>query len=376
MESTQHNATDEKFMRRAIELAKKAWGDTSPNPMVGAVLVKNGKIISEGYHTRDGFPHAEIECLRASTESPEGATLYVTLEPCSTRGRTGACCDAIKEAKIAEVKIGTLDPNPAHAGRALPILQDANIKYQHGILGSECSELNFIFNFAITQNKPLVALKYAISADGKIAEKQGVQTRITGDQARADVMKWRRLFSAIAVGRGTLQADNPSLTSRGFKESEFSQTRIVFDSSLSISKNSDVKKFKLFSDNFSEKSIVVCDCNASIQSEKKLADMGIRIMRISAPVSQSEIFWDEVKSKLHDMRINSLYIEGGAGLIKSVCDAKAVDFAFEYKAPHSLGENALSAFENNIRPFEIEGKKIDLGKDTLTFGKVKWIQIQ
>ena len=376
MESTQHNATDEKFMRRAIELAKKAWGDTSPNPMVGAVLVKGGKIISEGYHTRDGFPHAEIECLRASTESPEGATLYVTLEPCSTRGRTGACCDAIKQAKIAEVKIGTLDPNPAHTGRALPIFNDANIKYQYGILEKECSDLNFIFNFAITQNKPLVALKYAISADGKIAEARGKQTRITGNEAYADVMKWRRLFSAIAVGRGTLETDNPALTSRGFKEDEFSQTRLVFDSALNIAKNKEVKKFKIFSDKFSEKTFVVCDVNAPIENEKKLADLGIKILRILTPVSDNKKFWDEVKNQLHAMRINSLYIEGGAGLIKSVCDAKAVDFAFEYKAPHSLGENALSAFENNTRPFEIQGDKIELGKDTLTFGKVKWIQIQ
>ena len=254
---SQHNTTDDAFMRRAIDLAKKAWGNTSPNPMVGAVLVKNGKIISEGYHTRDGFPHAEIECLRASKESPEGATLYVTLEPCSTRGRTGACCDAIKQAKIAEVKIGTLDPNPAHKGRALQIFNDSSIKCEYGILEQECTELNFIFNFAITQNKPLVALKYAISSDGKISEKQGVQTRITGEQAKVDVMKWRRLFSAIAVGYGTLRADNPALTSRGFKEDEHSPTRLIFDAHLNIAKNDDVKKFKVFSDQFADKTFVV-----------------------------------------------------------------------------------------------------------------------
>lgn len=376
MQTSQHNETDVTFMRRAIDLAKKAWGDTSPNPMVGAVLVKDGKIISEGYHTRDGFPHAEIECLRASTESPEGATLYVTLEPCSTRGRTGACCDAIKQTKIAEVKIGTLDPNPVHAGRALQIFHEAGIKCQHGILGSECSELNFIFNFAITQNKPLVALKYAITSDGKITEKRGIQTRITGEEARADVMKWRRLFSAIAVGRGTLETDNPSLTSRGFKKDEYCPTRLIFDSSLNIAKNPEVKKFKVFSDNFSDKTFVVCDIDANVEYEKKLVDFGIKIIRTNAKVSDAENFWSEIKSTLYQMRINSLYIEGGAGLIKSVCDAKSADFAFEYKAPHCLGENALSAFANNKCPFEIQGKTLKLGIDTLTFGKVKWIQAQ
>ncbi len=367
---------DEKYMSEAIELAKLGWGDTSPNPMVGAILVKNGKVIGKGYHKRDGFPHAEIECLRSAEESPEGATLYVTLEPCSTRGRTGACCDAIKAAKIAEVKIGTLDPNPVHAGRTIPILGEADIKCQYGILDDECSALNFIFNFAITKNRPLVALKYAISSDGKIAEKRGVQTRITGDEAKADVMKWRRLFSAIAVGRGTLQIDNPSLTSRGFKEGEHSGKRLVFDSSLSLAKEVDIKKFKLFSDDFCNKTSIVCDSLANDDFEKRLRDLSIDVIRIDSPLSDVKKFWKLLKEHLQQERINSLYIEGGARLIESVCSAQAADFAFEYRADFSLGDTALSAFKNGIRPFEIEGKKISLGKDSLTYGNIKWIQTQ
>ncbi len=364
---------DESFMRRALELAKRGWGDTSPNPMVGAVLVKNGKIIGEGYHTRDGAPHAEIECLRAAKESPEGAILYVTLEPCSTRGRTGACCDAIKAAKIAEVKIGALDPNPAHAGRALPILNSSGIKCQHGILGDECENLNFIFNFAITKNRPLVAIKYAMSADGKIAQKKGIRTKITGEEARADVMKWRRFFASIAVGRGTVEADNPSLTSRNFKESEHSGERLIFDASLNLAKIN-LKDFNLFSDNFANKTRIVCDVNADIETQKKLEDSGVKIMRIHCAKNDAKNFWDELKKRLFGERINSLYIEGGAELIKSVCEAQAADFAFEYRANFELGNDALSAFENDSRPFDIIGNKTKLGNDTLISGNIKWIQ--
>ncbi len=364
---------DENIMRRALSLAKRGWGDTSPNPMVGAVLVKNGRIIGEGFHTRDGAPHAEIECLRSASESPEGATLYVTLEPCSTRGRTGACCDAIKHAKIAQVKIGALDPNPAHAGRALPILNSADIKCEYGILGEDCANLNFIFNFAITNNRPLVAIKYAMSADGKIAKKRGVRTKITGEQARADVMKWRRLFSSIGVGRSTVEADNPSLTSRNFKEVEHCSKRIVFDASLNLSKNN-LKNFNLFSDKFSNKTRIVCDSNADALTIKNLEDNGIIVMQTQSPINDVINFWNELKERLFAERVNSLYIEGGAQLIKSVCSAKAADFAFEYQANFELGNDALSAFENDIRPFEIDGKKIKLGNDTLISGKIKWTQ--
>ena len=137
---------DDAYMQRALELAKKGWGNTAPNPMVGAVLVKGGRIIGEGFHERDGAPHAERACLANATEDPKGATMYVTLEPCSTHGRTGACTDAIIDAKIAEVKIGALDPNPAHAGRAPQILRDRGIACETGILERECERLNFIFN--------------------------------------------------------------------------------------------------------------------------------------------------------------------------------------------------------------------------------------
>ncbi len=161
---------DEFYMRRALALAERAWGDTSPNPMVGAVLVKNGEIVGEGWHRRDGFPHAEIECLRSAKTSPKGATIYVTLEPCSTHGRTGACTEALLKAGVACVKIGALDPNPVHAGRAVEIFRAANVACEYGILERECTELNFIFNFAIVNKKPLVALNAPSPPTGKLRQ--------------------------------------------------------------------------------------------------------------------------------------------------------------------------------------------------------------
>ena len=363
--------SDEFYMRRALDLAKRAWGDTAPNPMVGAVLVKNGQIIGEGWHKKDGGAHAEIECLRSAKEPPKGAAIYVTLEPCSTHGRTGACSDAIIAAGISSVKIGTLDPNPLHAGRAVEIFRKAQIECESGSLEKECAALNFIFNHAITENSPLVALKYALSADGKIAEIRGRQTAITSETARADVMKYRRLYSAIAVGRGTLESDNPALTSRGFREAEYSPTRLIFDAALNIAQTENPKKFAVFSDVFANLTAVVCDLNADAERRGKLVSAGISVMQIDAPADSAE-FWRKLKLRLFQKRITSLYIEGGASLIKSVCDARAADFAFEYRSPKIVGEGGLHAFENGVRPFEIDGEKIALGEDTLTYGKIKW----
>lgn len=359
------------YMRRALELAKRAWGDTAPNPMVGAVLVKNGEIIGEGFHCRDGMPHAEIECLRSAKSSPEGATIYVSLEPCSTHGRTGACTEALIKARVAEVKIGTLDPNPAHAGRALPILRAAGIKCESGILEEECRGLNFIFNHAITRSAPLVALKYAMSADGKIAERRGECARITNEASRANMMVWRRLFSSIAVGRGTLESDNPLLTARGLPDGDHCAERLVFDASLNVARLADPKNFAMFSDKFASKTRIVCGAEAAAERVERLEKLGLRIFKIDAAAGTPE-FWEKLKAGLFAERITSLYIEGGAGLIKSVCDARAADFAFEYRAPRTIGDGGLSAFENGERPFDIDGRTLALDGDTLTFGKIVW----
>lgn len=360
------------YMRRALELAKRGWGATSPNPMVGAVLVKNGRIIAEGWHTKDGAAHAEIECLRNASESPKGADLYVTLEPCSTRGRTGACCDAIISAGIARVFAATKDPSPAHSGRAEQILKSHSIECSFGILEEQAKRLNFIFNESITSQKAIIALKYAMSSDGKIAAKRGERTRITGEDAAADVMKWRSLFQSIGVGFGTLLADNPRLTARVSGKPEKCPVRLIFDAKLSTAELPDISAFHVFSDEFASRTRVVCAMESDPIREKSLAERGIAVMRVPEP-SDSPLFWDFLKKSLLHERISSLYIEGGARILQSCCAAKAAEFAFEYVNDSlRLGDSALSVWEGK-RPFEfVSPQEFNFGNDRMRFGKIKY----
>lgn len=205
---------DTPYMRRALALAENAWGRTAPNPMVGCVLVRAGRVIGEGYHHAAGQPHAEIEALRSCTEDPRECTAYVTLEPCCTTGRTGPCTQALIAAGVARVAIGALDPNPAHAGRGVTILRDAGIAVKTGVCRTACEELNYPFFKWITVRKPYVVLKMAMTLDGKIATASGDSRWVTGEAARNDVQKLRQLAGAILVGSGTAKIDRPRLTVR------------------------------------------------------------------------------------------------------------------------------------------------------------------
>ena len=204
-------------MRQALRLARRGYGTTSPNPMVGAVLVKGRKIIGRGWHRRAGQPHAEIEALhdaKARGNNVRGATLYVTLEPCCTHGRTPPCTDAIIAAGIKQVVVGAVDPNPRHRGRGLRILERAGIATTRGVMTEECSRLNEAFNHWIVRRTPLVTVKAGMTLDGKIATASGQSRWITGEQARAYGMRLRQGSDAILVGIETVLADDPSLTFR------------------------------------------------------------------------------------------------------------------------------------------------------------------
>ena len=209
--------SDVQFMRLALRLAKRGYGCTSPNPTVGAVLVKGGKIIGRGRTSPAGGPHAEIEAIRSSKNrghNPKGATLYVTLEPCCTHGRTPPCTDAIKADGIKRVIVGATDPNPKHVGKGFAILKRAGIEVASGVLADECAELNEAFNHWIVHRTPFVTVKAAMTLDGKIATASGESKWITGDQARAHGMKLRQGSDAILVGVNTVLTDDPSLTVR------------------------------------------------------------------------------------------------------------------------------------------------------------------
>ena len=224
------------FMRLALRLARRGYGRTSPNPMVGAVLVKGGKIISRGWHRQAGGPHAEIEALRDARKrghNPRGATLFVTLEPCCTHGRTPPCTKAIIAAGINKVVAGATDPNPEHAGKGFKILQYAKIAVHHGMQADECAQLNEAFNHWIVNRTPFVTVKAAMTLDGKIATASGESKWITGEKSRAHGMKLRQGSDAILVGVNTILADNPSLTCRKRKAESGKRVqlrRIVLDS--------------------------------------------------------------------------------------------------------------------------------------------------
>lgn len=208
---------DERFMRQALALARRGRGSTSPNPMVGALVVRAGRILGRGWHRQAGGPHAEIEALREAQRrgaSVRGATLYVTLEPCSTHGRTPPCTDAIRAAGLRRVVVAATDPNPAHAGRGFRLLQRAGLEVVTGVLAAEATRLNEAFNHWIVQRTPFVTVKAAMTLDGRIATASGESKWITGERARQEGMRLRHGADAILVGVNTVLADDPSLTRR------------------------------------------------------------------------------------------------------------------------------------------------------------------
>jgi diaminohydroxyphosphoribosylaminopyrimidine deaminase/5-amino-6-(5-phosphoribosylamino)uracil reductase len=211
--------SDEKFMSAALLEARRGLGQTSPNPAVGAVIVRAGRMIARGFHHRAGLPHAEIEAIQAlkKPELASGATLYVTLEPCSTHGRTPSCVEAILRAGFARVVIGAIDPNPAHAGRGGALLQAAGVAVATDVLEAECRELNHAFNHWIVTKMPLVMAKAGMSLDGRLTRPPGEGQWLTSPAARADAQQLRAQVDAILIGAETLRVDNPRLTVRGVK---------------------------------------------------------------------------------------------------------------------------------------------------------------
>ena len=336
--------TDAQFMRLALRLARRGYGATSPNPMVGAVLVQGGEVIGRGWHRRAGLPHAEIEALRAAQKrghSPRGATLYVTLEPCCTHGRTPPCTEAIIAAGIKKVFIGATDPNPQHAGKGFKILQRAGIKVAPGILADECAKLNEAFNHWILQRTPFVTVKAAMTLDGKIATASGESKWITGEKARAHGMKLRQGSDAILVGVNTILADNPSLTARrqkaeGRRQNKKSLRRIVLDSRARTPLTA-----KVVADEFAKLTTIVVSNSAPKQ---RVAALAKRVNVLVAPSANLKFEIQNLKldlkwllQKLGSENVTSLLVEGGGEVNASfLLGGLAQRVAFFY-APKILG---------------------------------------
>lgn len=329
---------DEAMMRLAIREARKGIGKTAPNPAVGAVLVRKGKILASGWHRAAGRPHAEIEALKKTSDA-RGATLYVTLEPCSTHGRTPPCTSAIIQAGITRVVFGATDPNPAHAGRATAILQKAGIEVSSGILSSECALLNRAWNKWISTGLPYVTAKAGMSLDGRIASPPD-RRWITSEAARRDAMKLRAECDAILVGAETIRIDNPHLTLRGLRAAK-QPWRVVWSRSGKIPKASNVL--------------------TDIHRERTLVFSGKSLRT--------------VLKELGRRGVQHVLIEGGGRTLGEAFDKELVDRVVFYIAPilmggpvPALGGSGVASNEEGLRLRDPVYKKI--GPDLRIEGEI------
>ncbi len=299
---------DEVFMKVALNLAEMGKGMTSPNPLVGAVIVKNGKIIGKGFHKRAGENHAEVIALEEAGEKAEGGTLYVNLEPCVHWGRTPPCVERIRSAKIRRVVIGTIDPNPLVNSKGVEFLRRNGIEVRTGILEKEAKEINFSFFKSITKRMPFVAIKMAMTLDGKVATWTGESKWISSKESRNYVHLLRSEFDAIMVGVGTIIKDDPLLTIRYGKPKKI--IRVILDSNLSIPENS-----KILGTLDSGKVIIFKAKNENLEKTERLKAKGVDIVFLE---NGDKIPLKKVLFHLNEMGVNSLLVEGGPTLVTSI----------------------------------------------------------
>ena len=325
---------DRAYMRRALDLARRGWGQTAPNPMVGAVVVRDGAIVGEGFHARYGQEHAEVAALRAAGDHARGATLYVTLEPCAHYGKTPPCADAVVSAGVARVVIATEDPNPDAAGGATH-LRKHGIRVDVGVAADDAQELNAPFFHAFGATRPWITLKLAMSVDGGIADaarERGSRGRwITGSEARRDVHRMRAGVDAIAVGVGTVLVDNPELTVRDAPAPRVLPRRIVFDSELRTPADATVVR------GARDVPTTIIARNADSAKRNTLQSAGVDVQVYETLEAALEgLFRDGVSSML---------VEGGARLAASLLGQSMVDRLVIFQAPIVLGAGALNPFE-------------------------------
>lgn len=329
--------TDEDYMREALRIARYAEGRTSPNPLVGAVIVRDGRIIAEGWHRKAGTPHAEIHALRMAGDLARGATLYVTLEPCSHYGRTGPCAKAVAEAGIARVVVAMQDPNPKVAGRGMEMLRAAGVEVCCGVLAAEAVCLNEVFLHWITTGLPFVALKTAMTLDGKIATHTGDSQWITGEASRLRVHELRDRYDAILVGIGTVLHDDPSLTTRLPDRQGKHPLRIVLDSMARTPRTA-----KLLTDG-AALTLIAVTARAPQERVAALRQAGAEVLvcgegpRVDARA---------LLKALGEREMSSVFVEGGGRVNASLLAAGFVDKVYAFVAPKLVGgRDALTPVE-------------------------------
>lgn len=335
---------NEKYMRMAIELAKKGAGAVNPNPMVGAVVVKNGEVIGRGYHKFFGGPHAEVYALEEAGEKAEGATIYVTLEPCSHYGKTPPCAKKIIDMGIKKCFIGSSDPNPKVAGRGVAMLKEAGIEVVENVLKEECDEINQVFFKYIKTKIPYLFVKCGITLDGKIALSNGISKWITNSISREKVQYYRNKFMGIMVGINTVLTDNPSLTAR--IENGVNPFRIIVDPNLQIDENCKVVK-----NNEDEKTVIITSQKNLFTEDAENTEIQIKQKRLAEENKVKFIFIDGEKFSFRKMLeeigkagIDSILLEGGETLISLAFEENAIDGGEIFIANKILGDSSAKPF--------------------------------
>ncbi len=361
--------SDEKYMWLALDLAQQGMGRTSPNPMVGAVIVKDGEILGTGYHQKAGTHHAEIYALNMAGERAKGATLYVTLEPCAHFGRTPPCTEKIIQAGLERVVISMIDPNPLVSGSGAAALREAGIKVKEGVLKEKAKKLNETFLKYITSGMPFTILKSAMSMDGKIATKKGFSRWITSEKSREFSHQLRNQVDAIMVGIGTVLADNPRLTTRLEGEDIRSPVRVIVDTNGLLPLESRVVRHS----NSETKTILATTQMAPYEKLKALTNLGVEVYQGQSKDNQVDL--KALLKYLGDKEISSLLVEGGATLNYSLIKEGLVDKTLFFIAPRVIGGSKAptpvggEGVDFLDEAWEIQDIKVKyLGKDILLTG--------
>jgi diaminohydroxyphosphoribosylaminopyrimidine deaminase/5-amino-6-(5-phosphoribosylamino)uracil reductase len=324
-------SADERFMARALELAERARGLTSPNPMVGAVVVADGQVVGEGFHAAAGRPHAEVEALAVAGDRARGATLYVTLEPCSHWGRTPPCAPAVLDAGVRRVVAALQDPNPAVAGQGLELLRRAGLTVTVGVLQADAERQNRVFLTAMRQGRPHVTLKAAMTLDGKIADAHGESQWITGEAARREAHRLRSEADAIVVGILTVLRDDPQLTVRLSRPWPREPLRVVLDTQARTPPGA-----RLITAGTADRAvIVVAESAAPADRLRRLGETGATI--VTLPRRGDHVSLPELLGHLHGREIRSLLVEGGAEVHGAFLEAGLVDRVAVFLAPRLMG---------------------------------------
>lgn len=332
----------EKYMRLAIEEAKKGEGFVNPNPLVGAVIVKDGKILGTGYHKKYGENHAEINAIldaKKKNNNIENATIYINLEPCSHYGKTPPCADAIIKNKFKRAVIGCLDSNIKVAGNGIKKLREAKIEVVENVLEEDCKKLNEVFFHYINTKKPFMVMKYAMTMDGKIASVSGKSKWITSEKSREHAHLFRKKYSAIMVGINTVIEDNPTLNCR-IKDNPKNPIRIILDSDLKIDLKSNICKTSKDIKTYIASVKPTAKSNKNMEKKKELEYLGIEIIETS-PKDLSKDYkvnlQELIKILGEEKNIDSVLIEGGATLHAALLKEKLIDKALIYIAPKIFG---------------------------------------